>query len=456
MIKNIQISGLRSFGIEQSIDFAIPDKVNRGSGLTIITGSNNSGKTTIIEAIRSFNGNESPSFSEGKRNIFTHGRIQIKLTDEEDKIGTIISMAGGGSSTIKEGEMNKKFYIIPSRRAIPFEFGKTNWDKQNYLIHAQGFQSQRSYMLNAFDARIFQIEQQKEKFDEILKKVLGKNFKWTIEQRDSGQYYIKHIDNDIMHSAEGIGDGIWSIFTICAGLFDIKDGETIVIDEPELSVHPALQKRLLELLLDYSKDYQIIISTHSPYFIDWNAIINGAKLIRVVKEDTQNTKCYELSTSCIKILKNLYKDINNPHVFGLEAKEVFFLEDCIILVEGQEDVVIFNCFAKELGIEMSGNFYGWGVGGAEKMDTFLCLFQDLGYKHVVAILDGDKKDTANRLKGKYPEYNIITLEKDDIRDKKERQIKSKEGIAKQNGELKDENKEYITNLLNNINQFFKT
>lgn len=454
MIKNIRISGLRSFGVEQSIDFAIPDKVNRGSGLTIITGSNNSGKTTVIEAIRSFNGNEPPSFSEGKRNILTCGKIKISLTDEDDKIGSITSLSGGGSSTIKEGDMNKKFYIVPSRRAIPFDFNKNNWNKYTYLINAQCFQSVRSYALNSFESRIFQIEKQKLDFDKILTKVLGDNFKWTVEQRDSGQFYIKCINDNIMHSAEGIGDGIWSIFTICAALFDINDGETVVIDEPELSVHPALQKRLMEILLDYSKNYQIIISTHSPYFIDWDSIINGAKLIRVVKEE-KISQCYSISQECISLFGNSHKDINNPHLFGLEAKEVFFLEDCIILVEGQEDVVILNRIAKELDIKMNGNFFGWGVGGAEKMDAFLCLFQDLGYKHVVAVLDGDKKETADRLKEKYQKYNIITLEKDDIRDKKERNIKAKEGITTEKGMLKDENKEYVTNLLNDINKFFE-
>jgi len=257
-----------------------------------------------------------------------------------------------------------------------------------------------------------------------------------------------------MHSAEGIGDGIWSIFTICASLFDIKEGETIVIDEPELSVHPAMQKRLLELLLDYSKDYQIIISTHSPYFIDWNAIINGAKLIRIVKED-KNSKCYEISQNCLKILENIHNDINNPHVFGLDAKEVFFLEDCIILVEGQEDVVIFNKIANELGIEINGNFFGWGVGGAEKMDAFLCLFQDLGYNHVIAILDGDKKETAEKLRKKYSQYNVITLEKNDIRDKNERHIKFKEGITTDKGKLKEENMDYIINLFKQINEFLQ-
>ena len=40
------------------LNFALPDNKTPGSGLTIIVGPNNSGKTTIIESIQAFNGYE--------------------------------------------------------------------------------------------------------------------------------------------------------------------------------------------------------------------------------------------------------------------------------------------------------------------------------------------------------------------------------------------------------------
>ena len=85
--------------------------------------------------------------------------------------------------------------------------------------------------------------------------VLNADFQWTLEQRDGGKYYIKYSDNGVSHSSEGIGDGIWSIFTICAALFDAPEKSVVVIDEPELSVYPALQKRLMSLLIEYSKTH---------------------------------------------------------------------------------------------------------------------------------------------------------------------------------------------------------
>ena len=455
MIKQIQISGFRGFGIPQIVPFAIPSAKKIGSGLTIITGANNSGKTTIIESIRAFNGNESPSFSEGRRNANTDSVIELIMESTSGNVSTIKSVPGNGSSTEKIDTINPKTYILQSRRAVPFEFGKTAWDREAYITYSQNLDGQRTASLDHFDARIFQIEKRKSEFDLVLQKVFGEDFRWTVEQRDTGKYYIKYIKGGISHSSEGVGDGIWSIFTICAALFDAPEESMVVIDEPELSIHPAMQKRLMKLLGEYAQTRQIVISTHSPYFVDWNAIINGAMLIRTVKEGV-NTKCYHLSNDCRTLFKGILKDLNNPHTLGLVANEVFFLNDKVILVEGQEDVVIFNKIATDLGRSIDGDFFGWGVGGATKMRAFLKLFNDLGYKKVIAILDGDKKDTAEELEKEFSScgYRFFVLPTDDIRDKEGRELAPKIGIATDKGRFKDEHKAYLTNLFDEISAAF--
>lgn len=49
-------------------------------------------------------------------------------------------------------------------------------------------------------------------------------------------------------------------------IFDIKDGSIVLLDEPEISLHPAWQIALRELLekLSMEKNLTIIIATHSP------------------------------------------------------------------------------------------------------------------------------------------------------------------------------------------------
>lgn len=455
MIKELKILGFRGFGQEETIPFAIPDGKTPGSGLTIITGANNSGKTTIIESIRAFNGTQSPTFSEGKRNILNDRRVLLSLKDEKNQLYTISTVESGGSSSYKNPQSNFTHYILPSRRAVSFEFGGNHGsNRYGYIQNYQKLDSQRQVSLVAYEFRLFQILDNKKEFDKVLVRILGKDFKWTIEQHDNGNYYIKHIENQIEHSSEGIGDGIWSIFTICAALFDAKEQDVVVIDEPELSVHPALQKRLMALFVEYSMTRQIVICTHSPYFVDWQAIGNGAQLLRVVKEDI-NSRCYSATLEGRAKAKALLNDLNNPHILGIEANEVFFLEDRIILVEGQEDVVVFNKIAKELGIEINGHFFGWGAGGAEKIAIFLTLFKELGYKLVVTVLDGNKQELAEQLKQEFgADYSFFVLPTDDIRDKGTRNITKKNGVADSRGNIKPEYKDNLTVIFNTINKYF--
>ncbi|HAX53745.1 MAG TPA: hypothetical protein DDY59_15045 [Lachnospiraceae bacterium] len=146
--------------------------------------------------------------------------------------------------------------------------------------------------------------------------VLPHDFEWTIDQSDSGQYSIKFIYNGLFHNGEGIGDGIWSLFTICDALYDSTPGSTIIIDEPELSLHPAYQRKLMKLFEEYSKDHQIVINTHSPYFINSNCIANGAALLRTTKLSSNEIQVYNLSDENKKHIKCLVKDLNNLHVLG--------------------------------------------------------------------------------------------------------------------------------------------
>ena len=72
----------------------------------------------------------------------------------------------------------------------------------------------------------------------------------------------------------------------------------------------------------------------------------------------------------------------------------------------------------------------------------------------MAIYDGDKKDEADKAKQKFPNFNIVVIKDDDIRDKKEKTILGKSGITFDNGKLKDENREYASLLIKQINVNF--
>lgn len=465
MIKNITIHGLRGFSELRKIEFAEPNG-ELGSGITFLVGGNNSGKTTILEALRAYNcfvGNP-PTFSERKRNKKCEdGRVHLSLLSTDDSIYSIDTAEGGGSPTVirKNGleitdDTLPQIFVLQSRRFVDYEFHQSNMDRYDYVRNQQSNYHNRSSVLNDFNARLFNMYKNKSDFDPIIKKILGYDLKWTIEQNENGTYYLKLTVNGSEHSSEGMGDGIWSIFTICDALYDSKAGDTIAIDEPELSLHPALQKKILYLIKEYAKDRQIIISTHSPYYIDIDSIVNGANLYRTVKNIDGAIEIYALSNISKTHLKGFLSDINQPHTFGTEARELFFLEDKVILVEGQEDVIMYSKAANDLGIELCGNFFGWGAGGAPKIPKVLQILSDLGYKKVAVIFDGDKIDEKTTIEKQYPYYSFFNITTDDIRDKKAIINRpEKIGMMTEKGELKSQYNEEMSNLLSNINMCFK-
>ena len=463
MIKSVKINGLRGFGEENNISFSLPNG-KLGSGLNFIVGPNNTGKTTIIEALRLHNIDNNYfgtiTFSEGKRNKNNNSIINIEFVDENDDVSIIRTLPEGGSST-ETINCNKDdiAYCLSSRRYSDYYMNSnSNFDRNSFSIsHIVNTKNRTSTIMN-YESRIFDWQKNKNKFDKILKDILGKDFDWTIEQEDNGNYYIKVLFNNktISHTREGMGDGYWSIFTIVDTLYDFEENKTIIIDEPELSLHPSLQKKVINYLEDYSKTRQIIIATHSPYFISIKALINGGNLIRTFKDEKYNIHTGSIDELDRKFFDEVSKDINSPHVFGLDGRELFFLTDHITITEGQEDVVIISKLCNDLNITTNFNLFGWGAGGYAKIKKVLHLLQNLKFRKVTAIYDGDQKKEFLEVKESYPNYNFIILPKDDIRAKNEKNNKAKEGITFENGRIKMEYKDYFINLMNSINEYNKS
>jgi predicted ATP-dependent endonuclease of OLD family len=468
-LKRIEIKGFRGFEEEGIINLAIPNG-KPGSGLTILVGPNNSGKSTIIEAFSaiSYAFSESfkqPSFTEEMRNK-KDDRILIKVIDQYDG-GLEISNDSSFKSETRiqaRGTFNRKegnIFVLHSRRAFesyyegnPFELHH----RDNYIDKME-FSPRRGGRVPYFFSRISGAcsgaNHRRENFERVLGQILDPLPEWEIDRNGSGQYYMKFTSDGISHISDGSGDGLLSIFFIVDSLYDSERNGIIVIDEPELSLHPSLQKKLARLFADYAKNRQIIIATHSPYFIDWEAIINGANIIRVVKEG-RRTAVYpkdKISEKIRKKLNNFMNDTHNPHILGLDAREAFFLDDKILLVEGQEDVIYYNKVLAELEKKLSADFYGWGVGGAEKMDVIACLLHELGFKKIIGILDNDKEQNKVKLQAAFPEYKFLCIPAEDIRTKDERTTKAKRGLLDDKYRIREEYRKDTERLFGEIESF---
>ena len=361
-VKSLTLKGLRGFSSEQSLRLAKPSG-ELGSGLTILVGPNSGGKSTIVEALRAFSKGKDVSFSEGKRNKEAGDRvlIQVKL-DTGDKV-ELKTLESGGSKTEfepKTSQLRDKLYVLPSRRYFsPYFVYSTSMDRQQYSQLLESEARGRGARLDVFAVRLFNALQNQKEFNQVLQKVMDPVPDWNIDESDEEHSYLKVNAGGQYHTSEGMGEGIISLLFIVDALYDSVDGDIIVIDEPELSLHPTYQRRLAILFAEYAKNRQIVYATHSPYFADFHYLSNGAEIARVHKSNGGST-ISQLSRETADSLSGLLKNKNNPHILGLNAREALFLEDRVVLVEGQEDVVYYTQLVKDIAPKLEKPFLRMG------------------------------------------------------------------------------------------------
>lgn len=238
-LTKVEILGYRGFKEPAMLEFAIPNG-KLGSGLTILTGPNNSGKSSVLECLRTRSGHQTVSFTAGTRNSsIDFVEIKFHIDGREE----IIRSVTRGSSETDRINVNQLFqiFVLPSRRAFNPYFGRHSVSRQDYLNNTT-LPAQRSSTLSNFEHRLFNILKAPQAFNEILSEVLGFEASWTIDQADHGQHFLKFFNRGHSHSSDGMGEGIVSIFSIVDSLYDSEKDNIVVIDEPELSLHPSLQK----------------------------------------------------------------------------------------------------------------------------------------------------------------------------------------------------------------------
>lgn len=214
-----------------------------------------------------------------------------------------------------------------------------------------------------------------------------------------------------------------------------------------------MQRNLSKSLSDLSATSQVIVSTHSPHFINWSDIRNGARLYRLTSSD-KGTVIWCLNGDTLDYLQRLLKDFYKPYLLDTVAKEIFFADE-MIFVEGQEDMALMRKFQEDNDLH-SLPFFGYGVGGADNIRPFLRMATAVGIK-CAAIYDNDKKkqEEIEKARKEFPDVCIEVLPTSDIRDKHDDNDQVvKDGIFDRSGNIKPVYRDYVISLLGRIESSF--
>jgi predicted ATP-dependent endonuclease of OLD family len=100
--------------------------------------------------------------------------------------------------------------------------------------------------------------------------------------------FVQRKDNHQQIKLGSMGSGYEMIFSLIYSYqlaLQSKKQLIVLIDEPELHMHPALQEKLIGFLLDISKNAQVFISTHSALLIKQLSGNQNAKIMILQQQD---------------------------------------------------------------------------------------------------------------------------------------------------------------------------
>jgi len=160
-------------------------------------------------------------------------------------------------------------------------------------------------------------------------------------------------------------------------IFTANDNCLVLLDEPETSLHPTAQKKLINFILEQCKNkkLQIIISTHSP------DIIEGMpkESIKILYEN--------IDTGKVNVIENVYPENAFLHIGrSFSNKKIIVVEDIFAklimnkILEKNNEKGLFEV-----------KFFPGGESRV-KHEHMLVYSKEDDYKHFV-IFDGDQRST---------------------------------------------------------------
>ena len=272
-------------------------------------------------------------------------------------------------------EIKRNILYCPERRLQNYK----EKDFEEYIREIKLRSSQKRKWID-FLNKIVDAKIDDEKYEKLIRKVDGEDFETPLSEQGSGVRSLACLAVDIL----------------------FNDAKIVLIDEPELGLNPFMKQEFLNFLLEESKGRQIFIATQDPTFV--NPIL--------WKDRNEKVSVYFYSPIEEKFIKiDLKQNQEDPNTFAGYLPHTTSLKDIHLYVEGTSDAYIFQILLEKYLKEKYKNWFeitnkvGIYHLNGNNWKHLLYTIPKTPYRCAV-VLDGDKRNTAEKVCDKYNTLSI--------------------------------------------------
>lgn len=185
---------------------------------------------------------------------------------------------------------------------------------------------------------------------------------------------------------EANGAGIREALRLILDL-ELKHPRLVLIEEPEVHLHPGLARVMASYLKEKSQEIQMFVTTHSTEFVDF---VTFPTVFLVNRDSANGTACQPIEAE--------EASVTLPAELGLRLSTVFMF-DRLVFVEGPSDESVLREFARKLEIDLTKSNVGFVyMQGARNFahfaaDTTLDFLAKRQVK-MFFVVDHDERDDA--------------------------------------------------------------
>lgn len=210
-------------------------------------------------------------------------------------------------------------------------------------------------------------------------------------------------------SASELGEGLQNAMVLAilrAFESTQKKGAILLIEEPEMFLHPQMQRSLYKTLRKIGENNQVIYTTHSPHFVS----IPEFDEVLLVRKGANGTEVTASNMPLTSALREKFRKELDP-----ERNELFFARR-VIFVEGDTEKLALPAFAQRRGIDLDkAGVTIVEVGGKKSLKAMAEVAMSFGIPTGV-LFDrdsGDFKSEKDKTKEEVCNKELLDLPPDD-------------------------------------------